>query len=313
MKDKEIVKFKMFKGVLTVMNSSKGLFAEVKELEKSFESLTECVKTIEALIKEQEKDLSILTTKKADARTSLIEKAVPVTNIILAYAYDIKDNSYFKKMDFSKNKLVKAKDQALKEKCSTISKVARKLFASVSISENNKTKNPNITDYGLTGQIIDELEVRLAAFTNTLKLQKDALIHKSNCTKKMGEKFQETEKLLKNKIDRLMTIYLEKNSRLYFDYKNARALEVDKLEVEVKKPIVSAMENNKAPVSRIKPGVVSPVKPRSQRISVAKKVVTPKQSPSPDTIKTETKTNTPIKNEVATVEPKSTPDTTEKN
>jgi hypothetical protein len=285
MKNKQVAKLKMFNMVVGAMKKYQLSFQEIPELNKSFEILVENTVKVSSLAKDQEKDLSPISVEKSETKIALINIAVPISNIIIAYAFDIKDKSYKKKVSFSRNKLVKAKDQAVLENCMEIAKSARKLFAEVSSGKGKKDKKPSITLYGLSGQLIDDLEKNIERFQSSLLEQKNAIANRTRCTKELKETFSETESLMNNKIDRLMTIYEIKNATLYKEYVSARVLESvvdDKKIAAVKttpikapaKPVVSTSSSktvaSKAPVKTAVTKAVASKTP-TQENTVAKK------------------------------------------
>lgn len=243
MKEKQNHKIKMYFEVSAVMEKHVEAWSKISEIKNTYdEFITNNDKIIE-LKNEYERDISPVIADKAKKREALINNAVPISNILQVYAYDENDKNLAKTINFSRNKLTKSKDAELIDKCNIIWKTAKKLYgkslstADDMISNNKKPKqaSANISGYGLTGQMIDDLEEANKAFIEAILALKDAISHKNKSAKKLNDNVKSNDKLLRNKLDRLMTLFETTQEGFYKKYRNARAIKIEGPEIAAEK------------------------------------------------------------------------------
>ncbi len=209
MKTKKINKINMFNSLTKVMDGNNNIWSGVKEIEKAYKTFLDETKKINSLSDEYNKDLQKLIDRKSEARKNILTQIFPISNIILAFAIE---NKHKKLVEYSK----------------TIWKEAKKLYNNVdTISEDGK-KNQNTTiniqNYGLTGQMIDKLEFANVTLVDARLKLKEALDNKKDCSKKITAGISKNIRILKNKLDLLITIFEASNPRFYSDFVAARSI-----------------------------------------------------------------------------------------
>jgi hypothetical protein len=238
MKEKQTSKLKMYMEISGLMEKNLNKWSNVIEIKNTYEDFLNNNDKIIELKADHDKDISPVISSKAAKREELINKAVPIANVLQVYAYDANDKDLSKSVNFSRNKLTKSKDSELIDKCNIIWKTAKKLYgkslssAEEVINSNKKARqaSPNISGYGLSGQMIDELEEANKAFIDAILELKDAISHKNKCAKKVNEHIKTNDKLLRNKLDRLMTLFETSEPGFYQDYKKARVVKAEQQE-----------------------------------------------------------------------------------
>lgn len=233
MKTKQKFKLKMYNAVTGIMNENNSIWAEVEKLKTSFETFELNTNLLNELKAEHEKDLQPLVELKAEKRIGLIKLTVPVVNIILAFAHDEDDKDLLKKFNFSRNKLAKSKDLILIENCKTVFKTAGKLVnksvhAAEQVDSKLKEDAINIFSYGLSNKLMTDLELAVKDFIDSHLNLRNALEAKNKCIKKITEVMKENDKLLRNKLDLIITIYKNTQTEFYVEYCKAREIEKDK-------------------------------------------------------------------------------------
>jgi hypothetical protein len=148
--------------------------------------------------------------------------------MLQVYAYDAGDKDLTKKVDVSKNKMVKSKDSDLINKCKTIWKQAKKLYGLSLDTDIKKVKAKknfiNISSYGLTGTMIDALEEANKKFIESVLDLKDAIAYRNKCTRKIKSKLKDNDKILTRKIDKLVNTFEFTDNGFFKDYKEARKM-----------------------------------------------------------------------------------------
>ncbi len=227
MKVKQNNKLNMFNALTLVMDSNKKIWSRVKEIEKAYKSFLDGNNRLNILKEDHEKSLQQLIDKKSDARKNLILESIPVANVIIAFSNENKQKELAKKSNFSKNELKKSKDLDLVEHSKTIWREAKKLYnKSIATSESVKSKDKenafNIHNYGLTGQMIDKLEIANVAFIEAHLELKDAILHKKKCSNKITSIIKANSRILKSKLDLLMSLFKISDPTFYKKYLEAR-------------------------------------------------------------------------------------------
>lgn len=232
MKENQNARLKMYLEVSGVMEKHVDKWSNVKELKNTYEDFISNNDKLIELKSEHERDIRPIIIHKTEKRNNLINKAVPICNVLQVFAYDKNDKSLAKTINFSRNKLNKSKDTDLIEKCNIIWKTAKKLYGKsinsaeqvIANGKKSKQNTTNINGYGLTGQMIDELEEANKLFIDSILELKDAISHRNKCAKKITEKIKLNDQLLNNKLDRLMTLFEISQNEFYKNYKEARTI-----------------------------------------------------------------------------------------
>jgi len=229
MKAKQNNKLDMFNALTAVMESNKKIWSRVKEIEKSYKTFLDGNHKLNILKEDHEKSLEQLIDKKAKARKELILESVPIANVIIAFSLENKHKELEKKCNFSKKELKKAKDLDLVEHSKTIWREAKKLYnKSIATSESSKSKDKangfNIHNYGLTGQMIDKLEIANVAFIEAHLELKDAILNKKKCGQKIASLIKIGNRILKNKLDLLMSLFKTSDTAFYKKYQDSRTI-----------------------------------------------------------------------------------------
>lgn len=225
----------MYNAVFSVMNDHKEIWSGVFQLKGAFTKFSENLSRLTALKTEQEKDLQPLLDAVAEKRDSLIVAAHPVTNILLAYANDIKKKELIKKLKLSIINLTSSNDLDLIEYSKVIYKVAKKLYKkSLTKTVNHDNESVSIIDYGLNEKMVIDLNAEKKDFFNSLLALHEAIQNKVIMGKQITSIIKKNERLLKNKMDLLVTIFATSKTDFYKSYTEARVIQMAE-PVKVKK------------------------------------------------------------------------------
>jgi hypothetical protein len=295
MKDKQIKKLVNQQDINNFLNKNKHNWSNIIELEHALTTFDINIQKIVELKKEQEKDTSGLLKEKADKRTDLIGKAVPVSNVLQVYAYDNGDNSLSKKITFSKNKLTKSRDSVLVEKVDLIIKVANQLYNKSLYSESSKKgkKTINIANYGITKTLIEDLASENLNFSQTILKLKEALAYKNKCSKKITEKLKTNNTILGNKIDKLLTLFELSNKSFYDAYKKIRGKEKEQ-KVTIKQTDSTQIEETVQTPSEKEENTNQKSIPAANKPAVTKRATVKKTTPATKTTRNSVKANSTV-------------------
>ena len=275
MKTKKVSKMQMFNSLIKVMDGNKKIWSSVKEITKAYKSFLDGTNKLNLLKDEYEKDLNNLIDRKAFARKSLIIEALPISNVIVAFAIENNKKKLVKKCNYSKAELRKAKDLELLEYSKSIWKEAKKLYSNSVATPDNTKKNQkgneiNIHNYGLTGQMIDKLEIANVTLVETRLELMDAYGYKKQCKKKITAGIDKNISLLKNKLDLLITIFKASDPGFYEAFVAART---------IKKVNIISKPKSEKPKSGKKSDIVKGSSHQEENVEVKKVIVETKTPP----------------------------------
>ncbi len=230
MREKQENKLKMYlktKSVLEKNNANWSNATEVKNILDEFYSNTDKIVDLKT---DCEKDVTEFLDKKTSVREELINQAVPLFNVLQVYAYDTKNANLAKKVNHSRKQLKKAKDSELVNTVRTAWKIAKELIGK-SIDENPKSKKKstakaiNLSGYGISTEMIDALEEANKQFIEAALAVKDSISFRNASNKNITDKIKTTDKLLRNRLDKVMTVYEMNDKDFYNSYTEARLVE----------------------------------------------------------------------------------------
>ncbi len=179
------------------------------------------------------KDISNADKVKNSRREELIEGMLQVIRVIQVYAHDKKKKNLQRQMyvltvEYVQNIL----DDELIKISKEIWRVANK-HAGYSLTFTSKIKsllNPENSkatvkfekEYGLSPEMIKNLEEAIIGFIKAMLLYQEELAEKENLAIKMKEINKQTKKLLANKIDRFVLLFEHDNPAFYEEYLRLR-------------------------------------------------------------------------------------------
>jgi len=235
MKPKQISKLNMQNAVFSVLDNHKEIWRGVFQLKSIFQKYSDNLNRLAAFKTSQEKDLQPLFDSVFEKRELLITTVSPVKNILLVYANDIQKKELIKKLKHSISEISKSNDFDLIENCKIINKAAKKLYKkSVAETENPENNSVSIIEYGLNEKMIIDLKVANKEFIRSLLALHEAIENKDLMTREISSTLKKNDKMLKNKLDLLLTIFETSNPDFYKTYMEARVIHKPEI-VKIKK------------------------------------------------------------------------------
>ena len=300
MKNKQIARLNMYIALENLMNKNEKTWENVKELGKALKKFSSNISELKELKDGTEIDLSEFENKMEKSRKALIKEAGPVINILKVYSKDIKDKSLQKKLNSIKKGYNDLKDSKLIDYCKTVWKDARKLYnKALSGSEKSKLKiqqDNSILNYGLSGKMIDNLEEEQSNFETSFNMMVEARQKKSRAMMQIEAFCRKNQRILKNKVDLLVSIFENENPDFLKNYLLLRNSEKNgpaKDKTKASKIIVKEETRTSAKkVGEEKPEIKKRV--RKAPVKTVTKTAAPKKSSTSGTVKTTPATNTKV-------------------
>ncbi len=235
MKKKQTQKLDMFGKIYAFMEKNAGKLNALPELKQTYDQFVNNFKTVSQQRKKAENNLNPFKNNRKKQRTALIDKTSPVAALLAVYSSDTGDKKLRKISNQAGAKADQLKDTELIKTSRKMLKKAKKLMdQSVQIiqkgggkQDKNKKKAPAAPplpgDYGITPGMLDEMEKTLLGFSDAVKKEKQIRSEKKKFTGKIKKTMKENQKILKNRLDKLMVVFQTKEPELYREYTGIRS------------------------------------------------------------------------------------------
>lgn len=218
MKTKHDKKLNSFHRFYEVMENNFAKWNKTTQLQNSYDKFVKNLKKLDELVLIERQDPSNTREKVFKVRTEIISKLIPVINLIDLYADDNNKKSLKKRMDKVRNQLDGMSNKSLENNVNKISSIALK---KLNIEASDKKTDSDLETYGLSQGLIQSLTDQNDKFSNFRKELNDTEKNMKNAEKEIIKRIKENEKLLKNRIDKFMSLYKLNDPELYTAYKNS--------------------------------------------------------------------------------------------
>lgn len=191
----------------------------IEEIRLTYDEFINNLKKIKDLQPELEQDLAPLKKELREKRERLSEKLFPVVNLFEVYAQDHPIGKKLRKILLNRKDLETSGDQQLYKLAHSLHKLAVKsLNRAEGMDKSKENKDKDITRYGLTQAMVDELYRAKYEFESVLFLRKDVVSYRKKTQRKWKELIKENRILLKKRLNKLMSIFSGTHPSFYRDY-----------------------------------------------------------------------------------------------
>ncbi len=188
------------------------------------------------------KDISTLETRINSRRHELLDKTMTVIKVLQVYATDKEKTNLQLRLellsfeylnDCSDLELIKISKKVwlTATKVGGYSTTFLKRIKSALNPENSKANLKFEKKYGLTSEMIKDIEEAIISFIESMVIYQQAFNKKINLSGEMKQVFKETKKLLSKKTDKFVLLYQKSNPDFYKEYNQVR-------ELQIKKPLI---------------------------------------------------------------------------
>lgn len=230
MKEKYLLKFNMFNRVSEMMNNHRQIWESLPQAVTAVDHLNRNLQEIHTLKLKSARNVSPLLAQLVRNRKKLTGQLVPVVSILQVIAWELRDGKMATRVDVGKKKLKKSDDRKLILRAHQVLEEARRI-TKLAQSTASQATDPSVMhplvkteEYGLTSEKTEALEESLKDFEETYMETRDYLEFEKKCRKRIKQLVKETNLLLKNKLDLLMTLFESDHPDFYAAYLESRQL-----------------------------------------------------------------------------------------
>ena len=218
------VTLQMFTRVNETLEKNLSKWDGIAALREIYDEFMKNFVKIKKLSEKQIKRPAALVNAKNKLLNQLIEKVIPVANVLEVYGTG-NDKKLSKSVKISKNKLLKSKDSKILKKCQLVLRNSRNLFNKALKDVERKPNiisRTNILDYGLTEGMINELEDLFKKFKTESEDVGNKLKQEKKITEKTKNLVKRNNKLLQKKMDKLMILFESRDPEFHELYQKSR-------------------------------------------------------------------------------------------
>lgn len=244
MTEKQEKKVAVQKAVMEVMEKNISKWRAVSAMKKKYDLFVRNIKKIDDYMSAGNTDIAPLKENRLHAKKAMIEQVFPVISVLGVYAYDTGDRKLGKSVHMKFGELEKMNADELKKYSIRILKTARSLM-------DQKRSGHVITDYGLTGKHLDQLQKSLDQFIRDDETFVHTRKEKKKSRKKLDRRIRENDQLLKKQLDKMMHLFRNTQKTFYSAYIRSRTVPPEKPE-EQQEPQDEALSKATGPVTNEK-------------------------------------------------------------
>jgi len=210
--NKSLSRIAMFEEINSFMESNLEKWNSIQEIRRTYDEFINNLKKIKELQPELERDLSPVRKELQERRDLLLQKIFPVVNILEVYTEDHKPGKKALSLIISSKKLESLGNRKLLLHSERLSKLINKYL--------HRTENAeqDIKRYGLTQSMLDELNSTAKQFLSSVQLREDVVSYRKRTKKKRDGLILTSRKLLKKRLNKLMTVFSGTHPSFYQEY-----------------------------------------------------------------------------------------------
>lgn len=175
---------------------------------KRFENLISAIDTQRQI---QEGKTTGITENKQKEEDEMVQTTIEIGAAVYAYADVIGDSKLKSNVDYSPTALKTARDTDLRVMCQSVHDAAESVIS-------------KLEDYGTTQEDLEKLQQNIDNFSAIIAESRNAINTRAIATSKIAELLKETDDLLNNQLDKLVTTFQSKEPRFYNSYFKARQI-----------------------------------------------------------------------------------------
>ncbi|MFW5719630.1 MAG: hypothetical protein ACOCXT_01205 [Candidatus Dojkabacteria bacterium] len=201
----------MYHSVKRFCDTHLKVLAVLPAFSRSYGTFTSLLDTLDEVIRAQAGTIHGITKLKEQRKKAMVSRALMVAHAAYAYASDEEDRDLKERMNYSETDLFELRDQLCGQVCQEILSKVRPIGTSMG-------------DYGVNDEVLDDLQTRIKLFIESVQEPRMAIAERKEATASIARLIKETDEVLNEKMDKLMTVFREGNPKLYRMYASARMI-----------------------------------------------------------------------------------------
>ena len=201
----------MFRTLLAIRALFSAVIAAMADVDADFADLETEVNAIKLLLPKQQLQTKGVARDKADVVEDLAEAATVVAGAVMAFASKAHNNTLFEEVKYSQSKLEHLRDELLPDTCRIIHDRANSNLAA-------------LAGRGITPLVLTDFMGLITELEGMTTAPRTATTQKSTATTDMSVHFAQANKIIKERLDGGMKIFIATEPDLYITYRNGRKI-----------------------------------------------------------------------------------------
>lgn len=212
MNSRQESKVNMYRGVLLFYQNNADVVATNNPFSEAINALTIKVNEIQGYLVREVKHTTGISADKASAKAKLCLVASEIASIVYAYADTIDNKVLMGEVNYSLSDLKKLREDLI--------------VAAITNIFNSTQSNINaLGAYGITASRLNELTEAINEYNALLPKTKTTISEKSNYNDNIIKLIEETDALIKNRLDRLIIVFNKTHPDFVNTYKKVRHID----------------------------------------------------------------------------------------
>ncbi|MEI6061202.1 MAG: hypothetical protein WCR72_10865 [Bacteroidota bacterium] len=210
MEESLLRKLKMYYNVSAVLETRKTVWENSAAFSVDVVELDDCIGKIDSKsvsIKGSEKK----SKEKQQAGQEMLDAALSVCGAGYAYADKIKDNGIKTQFDYNRSSLKRGNEKEICDRCANIAIAAEPIAKA-------------LLDFNMPAGEVDILKETAAAYNGLISAPRSAIKGDKSAKEEMLQVFDDCDKLLTERLDRMMMPFENTQPEFYIEYSNARVI-----------------------------------------------------------------------------------------
>ncbi len=193
----------------------------IDEIRRTYDDFVNNLNKITEIQPELERDLSPLKKELTEKKQLLLQRLFPVGNILDVYAEDHNISKQNRALVKERKQLESLGNRELLDHASRLHRLIDKYMHRDEKQKPARRKispGKDIQRYGLTQAMMDGLHSAIHQFQSALELRKDVSTYRKKVKKKRDGLIRANRRLLKNRMNKLMSVFSGTHPSLYKEY-----------------------------------------------------------------------------------------------
>lgn len=201
----------MYLTVKSVCDGAAAIWSPLRAFASSYEAFLAQIELLQQYAAAQNADRTGVARNKTGIANVLADGVMAVAGALTAYATLQKDEALKGKVDFSRSSFLALRDVE-------IAGAAEAVLAEAT------SRLTALADYGLTAEKLATFDDQIEAYAAISEAPRAAIAGRKTITAQIAEKFEKSDELLKDVLDRLLQQFKASDATFYSDYMNARTI-----------------------------------------------------------------------------------------
>lgn len=199
----------MFRTVVQIQKKNAALTASVPAVAKQTTALETTLETIDTLVQAQEASKKGITLDKTNITRILVNGILGIAGSVAAWASENNKEEVRVKMSLTPTGVAETKDAKIPVLAKMVAEEAAK---------------HDLADYGAGPLALEAFNAKITAYNAIQNAPREAVVAVTGLTKALAEQFVLGDKIVKERLDKLMEQFREPQPQFFAEYKSARSI-----------------------------------------------------------------------------------------